>query len=153
MNIGIWLLLSTELMIHRDAAASAAEQILAAALGWIMRHDAMVKATRLTHQRIDVLGQQKTLSDDGGGRRSYLGLIRGSIRIARLKRRPRIGGGLPLHVGARERYKRAIPPPGGPGEAGSIVPRVEAGSGAEGHQHFRERDAALIEPVDVRLGH
>jgi hypothetical protein len=38
----------------------AAEQILAAALGWIMRHDAIVKATRLAHQRIDVLGQQKT---------------------------------------------------------------------------------------------
>jgi hypothetical protein len=39
---------------------SAAEQILAAALGWIMRHDAIVKTARLAHQRIDVLGQQKT---------------------------------------------------------------------------------------------
>jgi hypothetical protein len=32
-----------------------------------MRHDAIVKTARLIHQRIDLLGQQKTLSDDGGG--------------------------------------------------------------------------------------
>jgi hypothetical protein len=48
-------------------------------IGWVMRHDAIVKTARLIHQRIDLLGQQKTLSDDGGGRRPYLGLVRGAF--------------------------------------------------------------------------
>jgi hypothetical protein len=38
---------------------SAAEQVAAAPIGGVTRHDAIVKATRLGHQRIDVLGQQK----------------------------------------------------------------------------------------------
>lgn len=38
----------------------AAEQIVAAAMGVVMRHDAIVKTARFVHQRIDVLGQQKT---------------------------------------------------------------------------------------------
>ena len=87
------------------------------------------------------------------GGRSHLGLLRGAVGIARLNRRPRIAGRLLLHVGARKRHEGAIPPPGSPRKAGGGVARVEAGPGAERHQHFRQRDAALIEPVGVRLGY
>jgi CheY-like chemotaxis protein len=36
-----------------------------AVIGWVMRHDAIVKTARLIHQRIDLLGQQKTKIDLG----------------------------------------------------------------------------------------
>jgi hypothetical protein len=43
-----------------------AEQIVAAPIIRVMGHDAVVKATRLGHQRIHILGQQKTSTDDVG---------------------------------------------------------------------------------------
>src|SRR6266849_1990297 len=50
---------------------SAVEHVAAARIGGVVRHDANVKAARLSHQRIDVLRQQEIPSDDIGSRRSH----------------------------------------------------------------------------------
>ena len=71
-------------------------QIVASPIGGVMRHDAIVKGTRFLHQRIDVLGQQKTSSDDIGGGSSHVGLILGTIGVARFQRCTRVAGRLPL---------------------------------------------------------
>src|SRR5262245_4919138 len=108
---------------------SAVEQVLAAAVGGVVGHDAIVKPARLPHQRIDVLRQQKAFADHGGGCRAHLLLIGRTVGVARRERGARIAPGLPLRLRARERQKRAVPTAGGPGEADSLAAGVEAGAG------------------------
>src|SRR2546425_765979 len=81
---------------------SAAVEVLAAPVGRVVRHDAVVKVAAIAYQRIDVLRQQESFADDNGCGRAHLLFIRGAIGIARCERRARIAGGAPLRFGARE---------------------------------------------------
>ena len=65
---------------------SAVEQVVAAAIGGVVGHDAIVAAACLPHQHIDVLRQQKALADHGGGRRAHLLLVGGTVGIAHRER-------------------------------------------------------------------